>query len=405
MHKPRMALCVLAAFAAVSGVAPPAWGAPPDAAPDAAPAAISASAARNAAQTVGGGTWSLDGDRLLFAASSGANGANIALAEHGYGAATRVAVDPFDDSAWITTDAPLLLHFSTSGALLGGTSLHAVADALCVALDQTPWLLVRGEVLHLSRSGDEVDRRRAPDLTGDEAIGFAVDSLRDQLWITGAHALSRMEVHGDGSAWRTVAVIDEPRAMALDARSGEVWGLLADALVVVDAEGNERLRLPLPEDARDAATLDYDSERAVAIVRTPSRSLRISRDGRTMAGSTPANEETFARPAPLRIGPTLTLLRPPAGGATYERTPVLALHLGASCNATPCNVPRSYAEGIGLVAKLDGAVTSNDGVDAATGQVLVTPTMPLSRGLHILTVRAVDRFGHDAELEAAITVL
>jgi len=405
MHELRRALCVWAALAAVSALAPPAWGAGPDAAADAVAAAASASAAHEAAQTVGGGTWSLDGERLLFAASSEADGANIALVEHGYGAATRLAVDPFDDSAWITTDASLLLHFSTSGALLGGTSLHAVADALYVALDQTPWLLVRGEVLHLSRAGDELDRHSAPDLPGDGPIGFAVDSLRDQLWITGARTLWRIDMLGDGSGWRAVAVLDEPRATALDARSGEVWALVAGALVVIDAEGNARLRLPLPEDARDAAILDYDAEHAVAMVRTPSRSLRISRDGRTIAKPTTATEGTYAKPAPLRISPTLSLIRPPAGGATYERRPALALQLGAACNAAPCTLPRSYAEGIGLIAKLDGAGASNDGVDAATGRVVVTPTTQLSRGLHVLTARAVDRFGHDAEVEAAITVL
>ena len=104
-------------------------------------------------------------------------GANIALVEQGYGSATHIAVDPFDDSAWITTDAPLLLHFSTSGALLGGTSLHAAADALYLALDQTPWLLVRGEALHLSRSGEELERRSAPDRTERRA-----DRLRGRFF-------------------------------------------------------------------------------------------------------------------------------------------------------------------------------------------------------------------------------
>jgi hypothetical protein len=44
-----------------------------------------------------------------------------------------------------------------------------------------------------------------------------------------------------------------------------------------------------------------------------------------MAESTPGNEGTFAS---LRRSASFTLaVSPPAGGATYERTPVLALHL------------------------------------------------------------------------------
>ena len=37
------------------------------------------------------------------------------------------------------------------------------------------------------------------------------------------------------------------------------------------------------------------------------------------------------------------------GALSSERTPALALHLGAFCNATPCNLPPGYAEGIALV--------------------------------------------------------
>ena len=100
-------------------------------------------------------------------------------------------------------------------------------------------------------------------------------------------------MHVDGSGVRAFAVSEEPRAMALDARSGEIWSLMAGGLLVIDAEGNTRLRLPLPEDARYSPTLEYDSEKAVAIIRTPSRSIRISRDGRTISEITPAKEEAF----------------------------------------------------------------------------------------------------------------
>jgi hypothetical protein len=403
MHTLRMALYVCAVFAAAV-VASPARNAGSDAAASVAVVATTATVPRQAARTVAGGTWSVAGGRLRFITRDAADGADIPLAGRGYGAATHLAVDPFDDSAWITTDAPLLLHFSTSGALLGGTSLHDRANALDVALDQTPWLVVRSEVLHVSRAGDVLERHTVADVTDDEPAAFAVDSLRGRLWIAGAHSLSRIELHG-GSAWRAVAVVDEPRAIALDVRSGDVWVLLRGALAVVDADGNVQLTMALPEDAHDAATLDYDAEHAVAIVRTPMGSLQISRDGHATAESMPATEETLARPAPLRITPTLSLIRPPAGGATYERTPALALHVGAACNTSPCDLPPTYAGGIALVTKLDGAATSNTAIDAASGEFFAAPTTPLASGVHVLTVRAVDRFGHDAELEAAFTVL
>ena len=154
-----------------------------------------------------------------------------------------------------------------------------------MALDQTPWLLVRGEVLHLSRSGDELDRRSAPDLTGDEPIGFAVDSLRDQLWIAGAHALSRMELHGDGSGC-LAAAIDEPRAIALDARSGEVWALVAGALWL-STPRERAAEISLPEDAvmrRHSTTIPSTRLHRANAVSIATNLTRRSHDGRIDAG-------------------------------------------------------------------------------------------------------------------------
>ena len=101
----------------------------------------------------------------------------------------RLAVDPYDDSAWIGTDARLLLHFWNAGALAHGTSLPATASASFVALDQTPWLIAeRRARSFFPAQASRCNSIHAPVAKDIVAGGLAVDSLREQAWIADSHA-------------------------------------------------------------------------------------------------------------------------------------------------------------------------------------------------------------------------
>jgi len=127
------------------------------------------------AETANGGSWSLRGQRLEFADNFGEITADIDLGERGYGVGLRLAVDPYDQSAWLGTDIRLLLNFSTSGALLAGNSLTGDVDALAIALDQTPWVVSEGAVLHLSRSASVLETYATFAGTDVPVTGFVVD--------------------------------------------------------------------------------------------------------------------------------------------------------------------------------------------------------------------------------------
>ena len=108
---------------------------------------------RKLAATHEGGVWAMTSHRLVHISRDGGVRADIDLTSGDYGEGIGLAVDPYDDSAWITTDKPLLLHFSDAGTLAHGTSLPATASALFVALDQTPWLIALGELAHYPKEG------------------------------------------------------------------------------------------------------------------------------------------------------------------------------------------------------------------------------------------------------------
>ena len=148
---------------------------------------------RKLAATHEGGVWAMNSHRLVHISRDGGVRADIDLTSGDYGEGIGLAVDPYDDSAWITTDKPLLLHFSDAGTLAHGTSLPATASALFVALDQTPWLIAHGQLAHFPKEAQSLQFDRAPVAKDIVAGGLAVDALREQAWIAGSHALSHVE--------------------------------------------------------------------------------------------------------------------------------------------------------------------------------------------------------------------
>jgi len=357
------------------------------------------------AETANGGSWSLRGQRLEFADNFGEITADIDLGERGYGVGLRLAVDPYDQSAWLGTDIRLLLNFSTSGALLAGNSLTGDVDALAIALDQTPWVVSEGAVLHLSRSASVLETYATFAGTDVPVTGFVVDSLRDQFWLANSHRLWRIPFRRGDATGTDIASVDEPRAIALDSRSGRLWILTKNELISVDHDGTRRRSVEVPADPHaDSATLDFDDVRERLVITTAARVFGIDRDGRVNDEGPSDGAAAVISAVPFAIVPSVALIRPPAGAATSDRTPELILQLGARCNATRC-APPEYVGSITFDAQLDGNVASRRSVDDASGRIVIAPGAPLAAGAHRATARATDRFGREAHLSATITVL
>ena len=217
---------------------------------------------RKLAATHEGGAWAMNSHRLVHISRDGGVRTDIDLTGGDYGEGIGLAVDPYDDSAWITTDKALLLHFSDAGTLAHGTSLPATASALFVALDQTPWLIANGQLAHFSQEAQSLQFDRAPVAKDIVAGGLAVDSLREQAWLAGSHALSHVETTRGRSttaitttAITTAAITTAARAIALDARTGDLWVVAEQTLIVIAHDSETRLQMDLPATLRDASVM------------------------------------------------------------------------------------------------------------------------------------------------------
>jgi hypothetical protein len=98
------------------------------------------------AATRDGGAWAISEHRVWRFASDGSTRVEIDLTQPGYGRAERLAVDPYDDSAWIGTDARLLLHIPHAGEVTQGISFDEGLAQFVIALDRTIWALADGRL-------------------------------------------------------------------------------------------------------------------------------------------------------------------------------------------------------------------------------------------------------------------
>ena len=103
-------------------------------------ARVSAPGVAALAATRAGGIRALSEGQLVIAAGGNATALRVDVAALGYGTGELIAVDPFDDSAWVVTSRHLLARFDDTGRLRGGYTLPGQARAIAVALDQSVWI-------------------------------------------------------------------------------------------------------------------------------------------------------------------------------------------------------------------------------------------------------------------------
>ena len=352
---------------------------------------------RGLAATNDGGAWAVSAQRLVRFAPDGNTAADLNLPREGHGRGVVLAVDPSDDSVWLATDLPLLLHVSAEGEVVNGASLAAIPDSITVAHDRSVWMTIDGKVEHRAGNGTAVP-------FSNDGITFAtsvsVDAVREHLWVADAAGLKRSSF--DGRTVRPIAndVID---AFAVDPKSGELWVVGDGKLSTITPEGDVRWIMPLGAENSAIATIQFDSVDEVATVRVSNRLLRVARDGGTTESSPLDKSLQMAASAPVRILPTVALVRPPAGGAIYERSRELMMRAGATCDDAPCVVP-GYPATLTVEVDVNGIATNTANQDAQ-GMSTMTPHEPMRVGPNRVSMRVRDRLGNVVRTWATVTVL
>ena len=199
----------------------------------------------------------------------------------GFAEPVAIAVDPFDQSAWICDQARnAVFHYTAGGSpgtpsQLPGTITTPIGVA-CDSASGTVWVCARGDnqVQRYSRTGVRLgvttvtapSRVAVDSLTGDAwatsfagagvvqisaageilgtvalsgPIGVAVDARRDRIWVADARAGQVVAIRRGRSIEFRVGALVETREIAVDLASGEAWVTAPGihALVRISASG------------------------------------------------------------------------------------------------------------------------------------------------------------------------
>ncbi len=378
------------------------------AAPADAAGAARAERPHDVAATGDGGIWTVTPGLLRFVDRDAVIRGSVPLLDSGYGAGVTIAVDPFDGSAWLVTRAKLLLHVGPDGAVLAGTTLQAVPDAVAIALDQSLWLLSGSELSHHAQDGRWLETRSIPNALGTGGGTIAVDSLGERLWIVGTNEIVQVPLDPmQPPSSMPIPAACNIAAATLAPQNGWLFVSCSDRLIAIDRNGRIGLdtglrRLGIDEVDR----LAHDGATDTILVAGPAATLRIADDGSTLAILDAATGDALARPAPFSILPTLALVRPPDGAATDDPGVEIVLGVGASCNGHACRIPAGYLEGMKLAVDVNGVPIADPSIDATTGRALLSAALPIRSGINRIVARATDRFGHLSErVDAMLTLV
>lgn len=361
-----------------------------------------------AAVTGDGGIWTLTPGLLRYVDRDAVVRASISLLEGGYGAGAKIAVDPYDGSAWLVTRSRLLLHLKSDGALLAGTTLQAVPDAVGIALDQSLWLLSGSELSHHAQDGHWLETRTIPQVLGTGGGTIAVDSLGERLWIIGANELVQVALDPmQPPAVTQIPIGCEIGASTLAPHIGWLFVSCADRLIAFDRNGHIGLDIGLGEFGFDGVDrLAHDGATDTILVTGPTVTLRIADNASSFEILDAAKAGVPALPAPFSILPTLALSRPPDGAATDDPGVEIVLGVGASCNGRACGMPAGYIDGMKLAVDVNGVPIAEPSIDALTGRALLGAGLPIRSGINRIMAQATDRFGHLSErVDASLTIV
>ena len=351
--------------------------------------------ARVLAPRADGGTWLLAADGVYSISRDGEVELHFDASVLGLGIAQRLAADPYDGSAWVATDTPLLLHVARNGTLLQGTSLAAPAAALAIDLAQAAWVVTGSVLVRHARDGSAIAARPLGLGPDETATALAIDAIHGRVWLGTTAALYYLSID-DASVPATLAVRGAISGLALDQLTQTTLAIVDGTLVEFDgtARRQDAARLSasgsLHAVAYDASADAFVGETAEASVEAPNDHPLLRR--------APAASGALLAGTPLRVAPTIALLRPPGGGAVMDPAAEIILTIGADCNGTPCAMPSSYMLHARIDASLGSARLGEATVDM-DGRVTFPRQPAMTPGENSLAATVTDVFGHAIALE------
>ena len=304
-------------------------------------------------------------------------------------------LDPYDGSLWIA-DERRLVHVSSSGQLLAGTSAPGEVRRMRVALDQSLWVLGKRELWRFDAQGSLLASYALGRHLAADARHLAVDSMGGWIWLADERELARLNLARPDESPLRIRLKREINGLALDPFTGNVWVAHEEALLAYSRNGAliqsaelEGLRI------RKAETLAFDPVSRSLWVGAEKSVSRFTDTGQFVIRF-PARDgdEALGVPA-FKLEPTLKLVRPPQGALSSSPKPAFTLSYGALCNSQSCEFSNEYLAGFSVTALLNKQPVGSSFVfDPATAEAAFTPSARLPEGTNSFSMQVKDRFGH-----------
>src|SRR6185312_10422029 len=121
---------------------------------------------------------------------------------------------------------------------------------------------------------------------------------------------------------------------------------------------------------------------------TTRATILIASDGQVQEERASAGRRVIGV-TPFQLSPTLSLLRPPGGGAVTDPGADIILRVGARCNDVDCAVPQGYLRSMRVDATLDGASLGAARINA-DGRATLRLRGAMAPGENELSAKATD---------------
>jgi hypothetical protein len=357
--------------------------------------------------------WALrrSNGRLLKYDETGAQVRNVSVAalEPAIAEVLRVRLDPYDNSLWVTGERRIAHLDADASALLASFNAPAEIRRFRIGLDQKLWVLGKRKLWRFNRQGALMEERILDPVLEGEARNFAVDELRQTIWIAGDNQIAKLDTGGSGAATVVAQFADGISAFALDPVSGRIWFARPGFLAALNPDGSLFEPIPLGplELPGSVHKLAFDPASRSLLAGFDGVIGRFDSEGGLLARiqADDYDDEAIGVP-PFRVRPRVTLQQPPEDGLVNRRRPTFELRYSARCNGSECEVPQDYLTSLDLAARLNGTgVGGAFAFDAASGIATFRPENALPQGPATFTAQLTDRYAHKSNaIETTITV-
>lgn len=322
--------------------------------------------------------------------------------------ALRIRLDPFDDTLWVAGDRRIVHLDASAAGIVAAFNAPGDIRRLRLGLDQNLWVLGKRKLWRFNRQGALIEDRPLDTAFVGEAKYFAVDELRDTIWIAGETQVARTSASAPGAAVIVVHVADGTTGFALDPITGRVWFGRPGSIEALSPDGTPFIRVDLaPLGLTGLHKLRFDPASRSLWAGFSQQLARFSDVGEPVAivAAVDYDDEAIGVP-PFKVRPRVSLERPPENGIVDRRRPVFELQYNARCNGSNCEAPQTYFSSMELSASLNGAqIGTGFSFDPLTNKTTFRPETALAEGLSSFTARLTDRFGHKSNpIDTTFTV-